>query len=840
MLKKQSIILALSLCQLTWAQDHPLIGPDSLKWMGNTSNSYETLRSDGLKTYFLKTDAPLRDNLPSSSEVKIEENSSLPYTRTGSTLFDSLFALTMQEVQKSGVSIISDPAFDDARCECFETGEKWRYVWTRDTAFAVDLGLAALDPKRSMSSLLFKVSAPRNGSASHEQIVQDTGSGGSWPISTDRVIWAQGAFETLKYLDQRSANYRDLLSRSYRALKNTVEADRFAVFDKADGLYRGEQSFLDWREQTYPTWAGSKVVHVGMSKGLSTNVVHYMALLRLSELAAEMGDRGAESTYRKWAQDLKEAVNRAFWDGSAYRSLKVTYLEPRTFKYYDLLGTSLAIISGIASKEQGASALNTYPQTQVGAPVIWPQRQDIPIYHNRAIWPFVTAYALKAAKKIQDPYLITAFIRSLMIGPAQNLSHMENFEFITLRNYYADGQLSGPVVNSRRQLWSVAGYASMVMDVLFGKEAKLGGLRFNPMVPVSMRETLFGSAKSVELNNLPYHGKRIKIVMNLPGLNEKRGMDQDGLFNIASIKLNGRSISKEDWISSTGLAERNEIVIDLSPPKLFPLARLVKMDAPFNPFQITNKERKYYYAPKTPNLAPVGLSGNWPLLSFHSSEDDAVTYHVYKDGKLLSKVKATYYLDQGHALDRTACYSITAVYDLTGNESFPSEPFCYWPTSSIQHYPANGPSIQDFGGVQVANSAGRIFFHEWGGPDQKLRLEKVIPTRSGTYAFQVEYANQDRVNTGITCGMKKITITNERTGSVVESSVLMFPHHEGGWSDSNFVPVSLNQNESYSVLIEDLFNMSYFGHFSSYKHRGGRTGAYNMFNVAEIKLLYLY
>jgi hypothetical protein len=33
----------------------------------------------------------------------------------------------------------------------------------------------------------------------------------------------------------------------------------------------------------------------------------------------------------------------------------------------------------------------------MGAPVIWPQQQDMPVYHNRAIWPFVTAYGLKAA-----------------------------------------------------------------------------------------------------------------------------------------------------------------------------------------------------------------------------------------------------------------------------------------------------------------------------------------------------------------------------------------------------------------------------------------------------------
>jgi hypothetical protein len=39
-------------------------------------------------------------------------------------------------------------------CDCFETGEKWHYVWTRDLSYAADLGLAMLDPQRVRNSLL--------------------------------------------------------------------------------------------------------------------------------------------------------------------------------------------------------------------------------------------------------------------------------------------------------------------------------------------------------------------------------------------------------------------------------------------------------------------------------------------------------------------------------------------------------------------------------------------------------------------------------------------------------------------------------------------------------------
>ena len=61
-------------------------------------------------------------------------------------------------------------------------------------------------------------------------------------------------------------------------LRGTLERDRRIVFDPRDGLYRGEQSFLDWREQTYPEWVGGNLVHIAMSKTLSTNVLHLRAL----------------------------------------------------------------------------------------------------------------------------------------------------------------------------------------------------------------------------------------------------------------------------------------------------------------------------------------------------------------------------------------------------------------------------------------------------------------------------------------------------------------------------------------------------------------------------------
>src|SRR6185295_6288779 len=123
------------------------------------------------------------------------------FVRTKNTMFDALYALALDEAREDSVSSISDGAFNGGSaipCDCFQTGRKWTYVWTRDTAYSVFLGLAAIDPTRARKSLEFKLSELRAGGG--REIVQDTGSGGSHPISTDRVVWAMGAEKVMEWL----------------------------------------------------------------------------------------------------------------------------------------------------------------------------------------------------------------------------------------------------------------------------------------------------------------------------------------------------------------------------------------------------------------------------------------------------------------------------------------------------------------------------------------------------------------------------------------------------------------------------------------------------------------
>ena len=261
------------------------------------------------RTYVLESTQAQRDPRRSQSR-QLQESADFPVLRSGNPMFDALYALSIEEVIENSVSEVQDGSFNNGQAiacppgGCFETGRLWHYVWTRDIAYATDLALASLDPVRARNSLEFKLSERRGGG--DLQIVQDTGTGGAYPVSTDRVSWALGAYRTAHFLDGTARE--EFLDKMRTALNNTLAQDREVAFDPRQGLYRGETSFLDWREQTYAPWVKEDVVHVGMSKSLSTNILHLNAI----ELAAQLNDRvGANELFQTqsfWAQELRSAI----------------------------------------------------------------------------------------------------------------------------------------------------------------------------------------------------------------------------------------------------------------------------------------------------------------------------------------------------------------------------------------------------------------------------------------------------------------------------------------------------------------------------------------------------
>ncbi|MBP5407330.1 hypothetical protein J6Z19_09365 [bacterium] len=818
--------------------DNPVVYDTSkVEWNGKVGTVSFT--GDELRTYTLTTNAELRDNYPASKQRTVTETAGSPVLRSGNTMLDALFALAITELNENKVTAIRDYSMNNnapVDCDCFETGANWHYVWTRDTAYAVHSALAFLEPQKSKNSLEFKVSERKSAvSGGNMQIVQDTGSGGSWPISTDRVVWALGAMETLKNLEGNE--YTSFLNKSYEAIKNTLEADRTYVFDEKDGLYRGEQSFLDWREQTYPKWTADNTKHIGMSKTLSTNVLHYTAMKIVSEMAEELGRTTEAAQFTTQAESLKNAIKSGFYlaDRKTFSTMKTTFLDDSAVDKMDLLGEALTILSGVADDTQGAEIIAGYPVTGAGPAVIFPQEPDTKIYHNRAIWPFVTSYALRAAAKAgNDKFYENAFM-SLVLGAAFNLSNMENFEFTTLSAWYDDAtypQLSGPEVNSRRQLWSVAGFLSMVLDSVFGREQTLKTLWFSPKIPVNLRNTFFAGSSEIILKNLKFKGKTIELKIKLP----EKNSETSGFYVLKSLKLDG--VEKTAPFSAGDLKAESKIEMELELSNESGTLNLVDCNA--NP----NK----CWAPMPVENVSVKLDGKRIGIKFDSS-NDAVSYNVYRDGKKIKEnLKETSWRDDSEGSSNyekeSFCYSVSAV-NMEGWESHHSDPACYWGENDKRaKWEFTASFFDQTPNITDSNSElyhGRPHFGDWGRPDAVLSVSSIKPKQSGRYLVSMEYGNGRPINTGITSCNKIIKIIDENSGSAVLEKMVFMPHLGDSWDrwgESSFVEVDLSSSKTYKAEIRDAFNMSYFKHFELYTGgAGGGTAVYNRANVSTLKFL---
>jgi hypothetical protein len=792
------------------------------------------------RTFSLASTAARRDDLPASPRV-VRERAGGPSVQTTNPLFDALYQLALDEAAEASVSSIKDYAFNDGaplQCAdggCFETGRKWTYVWTRDTSYAASLGLGWVDPIRAKNSLAFKLSTRRDGS--DLQIVQDTGTGGSYPISTDRAVWALGAREILLHLygDART-QFRDL---ALAATKNTIEQDRAVVFDPRDGLYRGEQSFLDWREQSYPGWTATNTVHIGMSKSLSTNLAHLALLDLAASLADETGDGETASTMHERSASLRKAIRARFWlaDEGQLSTFITTELDPSPAHRFDLLGTSLAVLLDAASPDEQASAIARYPTLPKGPPVIFPEQQQTPIYHNRAIWPFVTAFWAKAARKVGNEAAFDTAIRSLVRGAALNLSNMENLELATGKPFVEDGPYSGPVVDSQRQLWSVAGYLGAVVSGLFGVEAADGGVRVAPFVTPRLHASLFGGATSIALNNLSLRGKQITVVVHLPpsgssgGAYEVKRVVVDGVARqdafVADAELTARTLVEVELGASTRPESSVRTLTDLS-------------------------DWRTLYAPHTPQVRSVTLNDAGKLVvaaDFAGESSQDITWNVYRDGERVASdlpgSDATW-TDGSTNGDATPsrCYTVETRYRASRNASQHAQPSCFWGRESAR---VTSVDAQDFAAVggELVSDYGRRFYQFWGDPGHELSAT-FTASRTGPHLVQAVYGNGlGGTNTGITCAVKHVTVEDVATGRTAGAGYMTMPQRSdwASWGDSSFVRVDLEAGKTYRVRLSHdarSVNMSAFDHFRAYTGgAGGRSGEMYRVNVAELKLLSL-
>jgi Bacterial alpha-L-rhamnosidase 6 hairpin glycosidase domain len=694
----------------------------------------------GTRVFTLRSGATLRDGIPAGGERLVHEDSSArPWITTGSVELDGLYALALEEVAENSVDEVSDKSYrngEPLRLQAFQTGRLWRYVWTRDLAYACDLGLARFDLARAVSSLRFKVSSLKaEVEGVSPQIVQDTGSGGSYPVSTDRVVWALGA----RAVVMESSDRADFRAFAYDALSRTLEQDAVLVRDPADGLYRGETSFLDWREQTYPEWTARDVVPIARSKALSTNVLYFIAMKTAAEFAGKLGRDEEAKHWSSEARRLRTAIRDKFF----------TELPPPAFilcgdsseiavPHRDLLGESLAVLHEVTDSDESRRISGSYPLGARGPSVVWPNSRKVPIYHNLGIWPFVSAYYVKAAAEVGNTGGLVAGFRSLVDGAALNLSNMENLDWASGAASGDYEGLHGPVINSQRQLWSVAGFLSVVQDVLFGFGVTPDGVEVSPTIPRALKDEMFPASNTIRLQNLVHRNQRHDITVYFPEAPDGEE------FQVASVMLNGQKVPGR--VPHEDLAAENLWEVELVS---------VEANTAGGTRLISPSDVREVFAPSTPFWRgdALRIEGRRIMLDYGGAGEGEV-YRIYRNGEVVAeRVTAESWADPQPLVTTGPFpeYAVMVVDAKTGNVSHPT-PF---------------RRATPDGAVVVAG-------FDTGGN----AVECDVP-RDGDYILAFRYANgAGEIGTGITCGVRHVEVS-EVGGTSVSRGYVVFPQTGG-------------------------------------------------------------
>ncbi len=416
-------------------------GSPPLRWVWDMSQPPEHLRFQDLdqdSIYDLTiTFEPADPSAIDRSWTLSQDISHLPkFSSPEAPLLETLTNLALEEAI---LNIREDGAFS--------AGKEWHGVWTRDLSFAGQLSLAYLFPENMKASLRAKLSDTG-------RIIQDTGTGGSWPVSSDRHVWTLAAWEVFL-----ATGDEDWLNEIRDPILLAIQEDLLWNRDPVSGMLQGETSFEDWREQTYPLWMTPSNIH--SSHALSTNIIFKRAMeigLALSE-----NRRDIIRSWPQLIQRLDHNILQHFWSTSLSAPASYVMTNPTwtPASHRDILGESLGIMYLNSFGDIDSQLVATYPRTQFGTPIISHQLPHSPPYHNKAIWPFVETYGLLAAKQAGNSLAYAHGFNSLIRSAGLFLSHRENFE-------YRSGRPDETQINSDRQLWSVAGWLGAIYKGLFG------------------------------------------------------------------------------------------------------------------------------------------------------------------------------------------------------------------------------------------------------------------------------------------------------------------------------------------------------------------------------------
>lgn len=646
---------------------------------------------------------------------KKNDLSAYPLMTSSNTLHNAIFNMGLDEM----VNAIEPDS-------TLRTGKEWPGVWTRDVSYSIILSMAALQPEVSRISLEHKISPEGT-------IIQDTGSGGAWPVSSDRQIWTVAAFEVYK-----ATGDEGWLRRIYPIIKKSLETDYETIYDNETGLVRGETSFIDWREQSYPRWMQTADIY--QSEALGTSVVHAQAWRTLAEIASILGHTAEAKTYSQRADKISQAINDKLWlSDQGYYAM---YLYGRdnliTNPRAETLGESLAILYDVASPERARLITEKNPVTPFGPAIFIPQISDMPSYHNNALWPFVASYWTLANAKASNSRGALLGMGSVFRPAALFATNKENFNL-------DNGDITTEL-NSSNMLWSLSGNIAITLKMLFGINYETDGISFKPFIPRQLddRRTLSG---------LRYRDMTLNITIEGYG------------SRIQKFYLNGKAHAP--FLPADLKGEQTvKIVMDNNNIPPMRVNETANIKAPLTPIAWLTYDASL----------PTGQERAAHLNLLRWNPIEYIDYYiVLRDGKPIAQTRETSWNA-----------SIPGEYQVIGVNPGGIQSFASEPRSNFNEITVEMPIETNRIESSEAHNVPRIPLHGYRGTGFMEVDHQTAPIHigvdvkeGGLYSFDFRYANGNGpVNTENKCAIRTVLVDNHEVGTIV-----MPQRGVGNWND---------------------------------------------------------
>ena len=727
--------------------DDVIVATDAYRWQGDTifqnefkawAVSPEEIRSTykGRPGYFMPVEQTWR---------RKNDLSKYPRLKSANRLHEAIYNMGLDEM----VNAVEPDT-------TLRTGKEWGGVWTRDVSYSIILSMAYMQPEASMISLMKKVNTSG-------QIIQDTGSGGAWPISTDRMIWVVAAYEIYKVTGDRKwlETVYPIALRSLQKDKETIMSER--------GLVKGETSFIDWREQSYPKWM--QTADISQSEAMGTNMLYAVVIDATRQMAEILGKKREASQLGSEYDTLVKNINDTFWlenkgDYGMYtygRDNKI--LNPR----YETLGSALSILYDIAPAERQKSISENHPNTPFGTAIFYPQIADMPNYHNNALWPFVGSYWALAQAKAGNEQGVLEGIGAVYRPAALFATNKENFN-LDNGDYYTE-------LNSSNMLWSLAGNIALTTRILFGIHFEKEGLLIAPFVPEALKGTR-------SLDNFSYRGATLNITVN--GYGSK----------VASMTLNGKTVEPGKVIDAKKLKGTCDIVVNMDnqPIPEMKLNSCPNLKAPLTPItRLANDP-----ALNGDNV-PVNNLLQWNPIEYIAK------YQVLKDGKVIAETRETSYPATtpgewqviGIASDGTPSFASEPLSNRAGADYEMADEVTVMTSPELSYKPAE----------PIAGFRGKGFT-EIDKTSAPAAVEIEVP-ENGDYTLSFIYANGNGpVNTENKAAIRTLTVDGKKAGTVVMPTRGVANWNDWGMTNLTVVPLEAGRHKVELIYTDDDENMN--------------------------------